>query len=475
MDIKSAYDHAIVIGGSIAGLTAARVLADHCNRVTIIERDVPSTAKDFRKGVPQGRHPHVLLKGGENALESLFAGFTQSLFNQGAIPLNMGTDFDWFTLGSWRKKFTSSIITVTCSRPLLESTIRDLLAQNPKVSFIYENEVVGVLLDGTRSRVAGIRMRERGGSQSISTMDADLVIDASGRDSNTPDWLKAWGFPIPAETSVTSKPGYASRIYAMPEDRADAQKAIYIQPSAPNLTRGCVIVPMEGKRWHVTMFGMAGDYPPTSEEGFLEYAKSLPDPAIYEAIKDAAPLTEIWSFRRGENRLRHYDKLTRYIEGFIVFGDAVYALNPVYGQGMTIAAQGAMELDKCLRAQIQSQPDGDVRGLSKRFQKKLAAVIAGPWQLATGEDRRWNVDENIAPADFVTRMMQNYIGKLLRITLTDTKAAEAFYHVQHMIAAPTLLFRPDILWKVLTTRVATESHKTTADNPLIKSNLSPTT
>jgi 2-polyprenyl-6-methoxyphenol hydroxylase-like FAD-dependent oxidoreductase len=137
-----------------------------------------------------------------------------------------------------------------------------------------------------------------------------------------------------------------------------------------------------------------------------------------------------------------------------VFGDAVYALNPVYGQGMTVAALGAMEMDKCLREQGKAQSDGNLSGLAKRFQKKLATVIAGPWQMATGEDRRWNVDENLAPPDFVTKLMQNYIGKLLHITLTDTKVAEAFFHVQHMIAPPTLFFRRDILWKVLTTRVA---------------------
>jgi len=475
MDTKQVYDHAIVIGGSIAGLTAARVLTDYCERVTIIERDVASTAKDFRKGVPQGRHPHVLLKGGEKALEKLFPGFTQGLYDQGAHPINMGADFDWFTMGSWRNKFTSSIITVACSRPMLETSIRERLVKNSKVTFIYESEVVGLLLDETKTRVTGIQMRARSGNHAISELKATLIVDASGRDSDTPRWLEALGFPTPAETSVTSKPGYASRIYSIPENRKDTWKAIYIQPSAPNLTRGGIIVPMEGNRWHVTMFGMAGDYPSTSEEGFLEYAKSLPDQAVYEAIKDATPLTEIWSFRRGENRLRHYDKLSRYIEGFLIFGDAVYALNPVYGQGMTVASLGALELDKCLAAQMQSQPNGDLSGLAKRFQKKLAAVIAGPWQMATGEDRRWNVDENVTPPDFVTRMMQNYINKVLRISLTDSKVTEAFFHIQHMIAPPTLFFRRDILWKVLTTRVATQpGYRTmrTAD-PLVESNLSP--
>lgn len=465
MNKQPIYQHAIVIGGSIAGLAAARVLTDHCERVTIIERDIAATAKQFRKGVPQARHPHVLLKGGELALEGLFPGLIAELYARGAEPVNMGADFDWFSMGAWRQKFPSAIVTIACSRPLLESSIRDRVAKNPNVTIVQESEVVGLLLDETHTRVTGVQLRARNGEHALSTLTGTLVVDASGRDSDTPRWLEALGFPAPRETSVTSKPGYASRLYAIPQHRTQGWKAMYVQPSAPNLTRGAVIVPMEGDRWHVTMFGMAGDYPPTTEDGFLEFAQSLPDPRVYEAIKDAEPLTDVWSFRRGENRLRHYDQLQRYIEGFIVFGDAVYALNPVYGQGMTVAALGALELDRCLQAQKKSRADGDLSGLAKHFQQQLARVIAGPWQMATGEDRRWNVDEHAAPPDFVTRMLQNYIGKVLQLALIDTTVTETFFHVQHMIAPPTLLFRKDILWKVLTTR--TKPMNTTKPDPLV--------
>ncbi len=348
MNTQSTYKHAVVIGSSIAGLTAARVLTDHCECVTIIERDIAPTAKEFRKGVPQARHPHILLKGGEQVLEGLFPGIRQGLIDNGALSINMGCDMDWFMLGQWRQKFTSSIVNVACSRPLLESAIHSRLMANPKVTFVQESEAVGLLVDESKTRVAGIRARSRR-DQTISEIEAELVVDASGRDSDTPRWLNSLGFPAPTETSVTSKPGYATRIYNIPANFKEEWKAIYIQPAAPNLTRGAIIVPMEGNRWHVTVFGMAGDYPPTTEAGFLEFAQSLPDQQIYEAIKDATPLTEVWSFRRGENRLRHYEQLSRYLEGLLVFGDAVYALNPVYGQGMTVAALGAMEMDKCLR------------------------------------------------------------------------------------------------------------------------------
>ena len=445
------YRHAVVIGGSIAGLTAARVLTDYCERVTIIERDIAPMASIFRKGVPQARHPHVLLKGGEQALEGLFPGLRQELLDKGALPVNMGLEMEWFFQGQWREKYSSPMVNIACSRPLLESAIHARLKAHTRVTFIQEHEVVGLLVDKSSTRVAGIRTRSRT-SHTITEMEATIVVDASGRDSDTPLWLEALGFPAPTETSVTSKPGYATRIYAIPEDFKGTWKAIYIQPSAPKHTRGAVIIAMEGNRWHVTMCGMAGDYPPTTEESFLEFAKSLPDQRIYEAIKDATPLSPVWSFRRGENRLRHYDKLARYLEGFMVFGDAVYALNPVYAQGMTVAALGAMAMDKCLREQQAAHSDGNLNGLAECFQKRLATVIAGPWQLATGEDRRWNVDENVMPPDFPTRMMQNYMGKLLRLALTDKAVSEAFFQVQQMTAPPTVFFRPNIMWRVLTAR-----------------------
>ena len=449
MNKQPLYQHAVVIGGSIAGLTAARVLTDHCESVTIIERDIAPTVSEFRKGVPQARHPHVLLKGGELVLEQLFPGLRQELIDSGALAVNMGFEMEWFMGGQWREKYVSPMVNIACSRPLLESTIHARLKAHPKVTFVQESEAVGLLLDESKTRVAGIQTRSRR-THTISHIEATIVVDASGRDSDTPRWLEELGFPAPTETSVTSKPGYATRIYAIPEGFNDTWKAIYIQPAVPDDTRGGIAVAMEGNRWHVTVAGMAGDYPPTTEEGYLEFLRSLPDQRIYEAIKDATPLTPVWSFRRGENRLRHYDKLTKYLEGFLVFGDAVYALNPVYGQGMTVAALGAMAMDKCLREQQKKHTDGNLNGLATKFQKRLASVIAGPWQMATGEDRRWNVDENVTPLSFPARMMQNYIGKLLRVALTDQAVSEAFFQVQQMTAPPTLFFRPDIFWKVIT-------------------------
>jgi 2-polyprenyl-6-methoxyphenol hydroxylase-like FAD-dependent oxidoreductase len=427
------------------------VLTDYCNHVTIVERDLAPSEKEFRKGVPQARHPHVLLKGGENVLEQQFPGLRAELLAQGAHPINMGSEVAWYMAGHWRTLYESALVNAACSRPLLEATVYRRLSAHPKISVRHQTDVVGLCADTSKTRITSVELRNRQ-TQQITTLEADLVVDASGRDSDAPQWLEALGYARPVETSVTAKPGYATRIYEMPAKPKESWKALYIQPSVPN-TRGGILTPMEGNRWHVTMIGMGGDYPPTTEEGYLEFARSLPSQRLYEAIKDAKPLTDVYGYRRGENRLRHYEKMPRYLEGFLVSGDAVFAFNPVYGQGMTTAALSSMALDQCLR----EQRNGAVCGLAQRFQKQLMKVIAAPWQLATSEDMRWKADPNNAAPDFPTRMMQGYIGRMLQASMVNVNVAEAFFRVQQMIEPPTLLFNPSIVWQVLTTRTTTSA------------------
>jgi flavin-dependent dehydrogenase len=222
---------------------------------------------------------------------------------------------------------------------------------------------------------------------------------------------------------------------------------------------------MEDGRWHVTLIGMGGDYPAQDEAGFMEFARSLPTPVIAEALRGGEPLTDIYGYRKAENRLRHYDRLPAYLENFLVFGDAVYAFNPVYGQGMTVAAIGAEMLDTCLHEQ-----KGDWTGLAEKFQKRLAKdVVALPWQMATGEDRRWAAGEKAQPFSLVEKLMQGYMNKVQRATLTSAAVTEAFYKVAQMGESPALLFRPDILWQVLTAKPQVTATSTPKSAPTVQS------
>ncbi len=448
MNSASVYTHAIVIGSSIAGMTAARVLSDHFAQVTVIERDVAPDPVAFRKGAPQTRHPHALLAKGEEILNGMFPGLTAELYAGGAIAANFGNELGFYISGDWCQPYVSAITTTLCSRPLLESAIYRKLTALPNVTILHDQEMLGLCLDGKKEHVTGVRLRDHNSpDKAEQELHATLVVDASGRSSHAPQWLEEWGYTQPAETTVNARVGYTTRIYRKPSYYTSDWKALYIMAMAPHTPRGAVILPMEGDRWHVSLVGVGGDYPPTDEAGFMDFVRSLPSPIFYEALKDAEPLTAAYGYRQAENRMRYYEKLPRYIEGFVVTGDAVYAFNPIYGQGMSTASIASQTLDACLKEQ-RSRGGQSLDGLARRFQKELAGVTAGPWAMATGQDIRWPTTEGGAQPDPVTRLVQGYLDKVLSVAPHNPAVAEAFFHVQNMLKGPESLFHPKVLWQV---------------------------
>ena len=405
------FGHAAVIGSSIAGLTAARVLIDHFDRVTIVERDRLPESPEHRRGVPQTRHAHTLPLRAQKMLDAQFSGLSEELIANGAVATNGGSEMAFFIAGKWHEvRHHASLISLACSRPLLDSTIYRRLRAHPRVSVIQEQEVIGLQSDNQRERVTGVRLRSRQGLfRKESSLAADLVLDASGRMSHAPDWLASLGFSPPRQTTVNAFAGYASRIYRRPAGFDAGWKTLYIRPTPPRGSRGGLIIPIEGDRWHATLIGMAGDYPPTAEAEFLELARSLPVPHLYEAIKEAEPLSKPSGYRWTQNRVNHYDKLPRYLEGFLVAGDAAYILNPVYAQGITAALLGSQALAQTLETQ---RDQGDLLGLASAFQAELRQAVASAWHLATREDRRW-------PGTEVTKEVQPRQKRAPRLRLSS--------------------------------------------------------
>jgi 2-polyprenyl-6-methoxyphenol hydroxylase-like FAD-dependent oxidoreductase len=442
--------HAVVIGGSIAGMVAGRVLTDFFEQVTIIERDSwdhRTEAADFRKGVPQARHPHILLKRGELIFEELFPGLGNQLKAKGAVPVNMGDDLAWFTFGNWRPRYESSLTNLACSRPMLESTIRQRLSGPSNLNFKAGWEVTGLQANLSQTKAQGVKVRSRDGNQTEQLIPADFIVDASGRGSRASEWLETMGYTLPRETVINALPGYATRIYKRPANFQRYWKSLYIQPTPPNEKRGAIILPMEGDRWHVTLIGMNQDYPPTDEERYLEFARNLATPELIEAIKEAEPVTPIIGFRSGSNRLKHFEELPDYLENFVALGDSVYAFNPVYGQGMTVAAMSGIELRNFL--QERQQENENLAGLAGQFQKRLMEVITVPWQVATGEDMRWPETTGIEPSfDPEAALMQNYLGQVMFATTKTPAVTEAFYRVMNIVDPPSLFFRPDLVLQV---------------------------
>jgi 2-polyprenyl-6-methoxyphenol hydroxylase-like FAD-dependent oxidoreductase len=443
-------EKAVVIGSSIAGMVAGQVLTRYFKQVTIIERDPWdhwTAAADFRQGVPQARHPHILLKRGEQILNELFPALTRQLKDQGAININTGTELAWFTSGNFRPRYVTSLESLACSRPMLETTLRRRLNALNEVSFRIGWEVTGLLPDPYHTRARAVKIRARDGSRHEQLIEADFIVDASGRESKAPEWLDYLGFPTPRETVIDAFPGYATRIYQRPAHFQGTWKGLYIQPTAPDQPRGGLILPLERDRWHVTLIGMNRDYPPTDEPGFLDFARSLAAPQLYEALKEAEPLTAISGYRSGSNRLRHYEELPAYLENFVVLGDAAFAFNPVYGQGMTVAALAGIELGRSLQERLAAKEG--LTGLAGQFQKRLMEIINLPWQVATREDTRWSSASALAPGlDPSAILLRNYLSQVLYATTRNPVVAETFYLVMNMLEAPNVFFRPDIVLQV---------------------------
>ena len=436
--------HAIVVGGSLAGMFAARALADHYERVTVLDRDDPPPEPDHRSGVPQSHHAHGLLARGQQVIEELFPGIMSDLHGAGALQASL--ERLAITSPAGRLKPVNAGQTGTfVSRYLLEWTVRNHLQRNPKVHLVSNTEVVCPLASDDRKRVVGVMLRYRKGHTGPEQTYGDLVVDASGRNSEAPKWLVELGYDAPPEETVNSGVGYLSRFYQKPVGFASEWDGIIVNARPPENPRAGLVLPIEGNRWHVTLGNYAGYYPTaeaTTDEGFLQFAGALPDPAIREALRSAEPLTPVRRYRTPTNRLRRFERLTKAPTGLIFTGDSVCAFNPIYGQGMTTSALDALALDESLR---KDGPD-----FERAFQRRLARTVAAPWFIATSEDLRWEgVELKSSRWSVGTELLRSYVDALLHGARTDEILSRAYVRMLHMLDSPAALMRPVVVSRVV--------------------------
>jgi 2-polyprenyl-6-methoxyphenol hydroxylase-like FAD-dependent oxidoreductase len=427
---------------AFAGLLATRVLADHFDAVHLVERDELPHGPEGRKGVPQARFVHQLLMRGRLILERLFPGIENELIRLGAVPLDWYADVQWLGPAGWMARAERGFATWSSSRDLLEFVIRRRVLSSKRVILHTSCEVVGLLNSESAAAAGGIRIRSRSVPERVREIAATLVVDASGRSSHMPAGLRELGYDAPRETVVNAFVGYASRIYRIPRGHAAANwKALVVHSKPPGCVRSGTIFPIEGRRWIVTLTGAAGDYPSADETGFLEFARSLRAPILYEAISNAEPLTPLHHYRRTENRMRHYESAARWPDGIVAVGDAVCGFNPVYGQGMTVAAIDAELLDVHLKAAA------DKHAIGQRFQREVAAARRAAWALSTGVDYRYDKTQG-PPRAWHTRAAQRYMERVIGLAAEREDVYRRLLHVMHMVASPVSLMAPGIAARV---------------------------
>jgi 2-polyprenyl-6-methoxyphenol hydroxylase-like FAD-dependent oxidoreductase len=431
---------AIVLGGSIAGLLAARVLADHFQQVLVIERDVLPEGAKTRKGAPQGQHQHALLARGYATMQELFPGLREELLAAGALIKDISADVRWHQGDYWRS-FESGIPAVFISRPALEGLIRRRVQALPNVELRQQCAVQGLLTSNDHLRIVGVQVQERQTQQNVA-WSADLVVDATGRGSPTPKWLNELGYQAPTEEVVNVGITYTTRLYQ--RTVSDDQALAYLcSPTSHQARRGGGVFPIDGNRWIVTLTGRQGEVAPSDEVGFLEYARSLPSLDTYQLIKAAEPDSEITVYKYPASRRRHYERLTRLPARLVVLGDAVCSFNPVYGQGMTVCVLEALALRDWWQAAAGRGQEPDTR----RFFQAIARVIDTPWNLSTEAEKEFM--PNRQPPRGAARWVAAYFKRLRQVSQHDPVASLAFIRVSQLLDSPTSLFYPRIMTRVL--------------------------
>jgi 2-polyprenyl-6-methoxyphenol hydroxylase-like FAD-dependent oxidoreductase len=433
---------AIVIGASIAGLVAARALSDNAESVSIIDRDLPPDSAVSRKGVPQGRHVHGVLAGGLDAIKAFFPGIMDDLVADGSHVVDTGHDILWFNNGAWRLRCNCGVSGCLQTRPLFELHVRRRVEKLPNIDLLYGHSVTALQLNQGKTRVTGVRVAQEAGEEK--TLQADLVVDCSGRGSKLPGWLEANGLTKPSSTAITVNVGYSTRYFQVPNKEELGWKGMLIVGQPPNITRLGAGFFVEGDELQLTLGGMFRDYPPDDDAGFLKFAESLQHPAIFHAVQNAKATSPISTYRFSAHLWNHYDRLKDLPENILILGDALCSFNPIYGQGMTVAALEAQVLQKCLS---QAGASSDAKKLQLTYFRGIRSIVSAAWSMATGADISYPQSE--APKPFGHEAINRYINSVISLSCYDKKALTVWNQVTNMQRPLPALFAPPILGRVV--------------------------
>ncbi|WP_461061244.1 FAD-dependent oxidoreductase [Streptomyces pseudoechinosporeus] len=427
---------AVVLGGSLAGMLAAQALSEFAH-VTIVERDVLPQGPEPRKGLPQAQHVHQMWSGGAHALEQLLPCTTDRLKSAGARHLAVPTDVVAFSTQGWFRRWAESHYMILCSRDLLDWTVRQQVLNSDRITLIERAEVLG--LEGTQTAITGARIRGHDAEERV--LPADLVVDATGRGSRAPDWLQALGIPAAATRRVASGLVYASRTYSAPERAREKFPVVNVQadPRGQGPGQAGVLLPIEDGRWLVTLAGTRGGEPTTNNDDFRAFALGLRDPVIGQLLATAQPLTDVVRTRTTANVRHYYENVRHWPEGFVALGDSVAAFNPVYGHGMSVSAQSAVQLRK-----IVGRHGLGSLGLAASVQKAVGRTVTTAWDLATGQDVFYPGATTTGPT-LRERAAARYVDRLMYTATGNGRVARTVTDVTSLQRGIPVLLRPSIL------------------------------
>nr|CAL34102.1 putative monooxygenase [Streptomyces virginiae] len=418
VDGSGGRGHAVVIGSGFAGLTAARALANSVDRVTVIERDPLPPGAARRRGLAQARHTHTLTTAAQQGLEQLFPGIGGDLRRAGAVEVRLPKDALVLGPAGWLPRFTSGLTMLSAGRDLIDAVLRERLRTEPGVHFLPGHEVLALHPD-RNDTVTGVWVRARnrhrpGGWDAERLIPADFVVDASGRHSRAPAWLAALGYEPPPETVAASRTTYVSSLFAPPVGHVADWQSLLLMAAPDNPRQGTLNL-IEGGRWSVTLALGEDEQPPADHAGLLRAAGRLRHPLLHDLLQSATPLGPVYACTGTDNRWRHYEKLRRWPDQFLIVGDALATVDPAHGQGMTLAVQGALVLDHVLAGH------GTTVGLAYRLRRALAHRLAPAWQASTRHLRTRTAPA--PPRGLRARLARRYTARLAARAATDPHAA----------------------------------------------------
>ncbi|MET7384404.1 FAD-dependent monooxygenase [Streptomyces sp. NPDC005534] len=435
---------AVIIGAGLGGVLAAAAMSPYVDEVVVLDRDdLPTEGPDHRRGLPQGRHAHLLMAGGLEAMEDLVpsADVKKRLLASGAREISLSSGMVVLSSEGWLRRWQRTHHTmITCTRALLDWTVRTAVVESCGNVEIRKAQVAG-LVGGAR-RVRGVRVASGEGATDL---HADIVVEATGRGSRIVNWLTELGITGVEEKNVDSGLVNATRIYRTPPGAEDFPLTmVQADPYVSRPGRSAVIVPIEGDRWMVSLAGSRGGEPPADPDGFLAYTLGLPHPIVGQLISGAEPLTEVFLSRSTSNSRRYLEKIRDWPDGLVVLGDALATFNPAYGQGMSVAALGALELRRRLE-----NTDLAATGLARRAQRSVARHVETAWNIAVGQDVLYP-DVRGGQRTAADRVAAQYTRRLTRAATGSLTAATALWDVTGLKAGPTRLLRPGTVLATLT-------------------------